>query len=90
MLVKLKTKTAGPVKLDAQSKPKNLNNLVTDSDTLTITVSPRSRDLVFKVKVTGKLQGLTLHLPKGESTIESIHIINERDKKELESWDFGK
>ncbi len=90
VLVKLKTTSAGAVKLDAQSKPKNLNSLVTDSDTQTITVSPRSRSLAFKVKVSGKLQGLTLHLPKGESTIESIHIINERDKKELESWVFDK
>lgn len=90
VVVTLKTTTAGSVKLDAKSKPKNVNNSVTDSDTQNIAVSSRSRDLAFKVKVTGKLQGLTLHLPKGESTIESIRIINERDSKVLESWDFEK
>ena len=90
VFVKLKSTAAGQVKVEARCKPKNAKSSITDSDTQAIVPSARMGMLSFRVKVTGKLESLAIHLPKGDTTIESIRVISERDNKELEAWDFTK
>ncbi len=90
VFVKLRNNAAGQIKVDARSKPKNVTATVTDSATQNVPALARMRDVFFDVKVTGKLQALTIRLPDGESVIESIRVVNRRDNKPLEQWDFTK
>lgn len=90
VILRMQSTASGQVKVSAKSKPKNVNNSVTDDATQNVPASPRMLEISFDVKVTGKLQALTVHLPEGESIIGSIRIINRRDGKVLEEWDFSK
>jgi hypothetical protein len=90
VIIKLHTETAGAVRLDWRTKPKNLPNAVADSESQTIAAAPRGREVVFKVKVTGKLQFMSLHLPRGTTTIESIRVVQDKDGKALDTWGFAK
>jgi len=91
IVLKIKVETAGSLRLQYNTKPKNAQNALTLSEEATIVASTQVRQLVIdKVRVTGKLQNLIIRLPKGTTQIQSIHVLNEKDNKIRDAWVFGK